>query len=114
MNKHKKIAIVLHSLNGAGYIAIGYAIFVISGAFTSCTTESFNNDASQCINALLLIFGIPILLALTPIIALIKYGTISKMFLKGYSILIAVLLIPIGTIVGMHTLKLLKISSNET
>ena len=114
IDKHRKIAAVLHLFNGAGYIAVGYIIFVISGAFTSCTEDAMSIDPSACYLSSLVLFGIPSIIAALPLVALYKFGSLSQKFLKAYSIFIAVLFIPIGTLIGIHTVKLVNSARHIT
>jgi hypothetical protein len=114
IDKHRKIAAVLHLLNGAAYITVGYIIFVISGAFTSCTEDAMSIDPSACYLSSLVLVGIPTIIAAFPLAALYKFGTLSQNFLKAYSMFIAVIFIPIGTLIGIHTIKLVKSAKQIT
>ena len=111
MAKHKKIAITLHVINGLMLIAFGFILFVISQAFVACSTTALSEDPSICVYALSIFLGIPSVLALLPIVALIKFGKTSRGFLWAYSILIAVLFFPIGTPIGGHTIYLLRLTA---
>src|SRR6266513_6390057 len=62
----------------------------------------------SCVYASLVCFGVPIVIALLPIIALTSFGKMARRFLWGYSPFIALLFFPIGTAVGVHTLYLLR------
>jgi len=114
IDRHRKIASVLHLINGAGYITVGYIIFVISGAFTSCTEDAMSIDPSTCYLSSLVLFGIPITIAAFPLVALYNFGPLSQKFLKAYSMFIAVLFIPIGTLIGIHTIKLVNSAKHIT
>jgi hypothetical protein len=108
MTKHKKIAIILHSLNGLLFVAAGFIFFVVPQAFTACSTPAMAQNPSVCFYASLLFFGIPVVIALLPIVALVKFGKTARGFLWVYSIFVAVLFFPVGTAIGGHTIYLLR------
>jgi len=112
MAKHRKIAIALHAANGLLLVFLGLVLFVLAQAFTACSSSVITSDSSFCVYALLLFLGVPIVIALMPIVALLKFGKISRGFLWAYSIFIAVLLIPVGTAIGAHTIYLLRSTAN--
>ncbi len=113
MAKHQKIAIALHAVNGLLLILFGLVLLVVAQAFTACSSK-LANDWLICAYALLLFLGVPAAIASMPIVALLKFGKISRWFLWGYSILIAVLFIPVGTAVGAHTIYLLRSTANAS
>jgi len=114
VSKHRKIAIVLHSINGLLMVLLGFIIFTVSGAFTSCSASAIAQNSSFCIYSSLFFFGIPLTLSLLTIIALVNFGKVAKIFLWTYSIIIAVLFIPIGSAIGGHTIYLLSDSAKAT
>jgi len=108
VTRHRKIALILHAANGLLFLALGFTLFVLAQAFTSCTSSAIAQSPSLCVYASLVCFGVPIMIALLPIIALSTFGKTARRFLWGYSLFIAVLFFPIGTAVGVHTLYLLR------
>jgi ABC-type transport system involved in multi-copper enzyme maturation permease subunit len=107
ITKHKKIAIGLHIFNALLFIAIGGILFITSMGFIACTGGE-TGDTSGCVPIVSMFFGIPLLIGLLPILLLVKGNTFTRGLLWVYAILIAVLLIPIGTGIGIHTIYYLK------
>jgi len=74
VTKHRKIALILHAANGLLFLVLGFTLFVLAQAFTSCTTSAIAQSPSPCVYASLVCFGVPIVIALLPIIALTTFG----------------------------------------
>ena len=113
INKHRKISAVLHILHGAFLLLLGYVLFGLSGAFVSCSTTAINDNPGNCIIVSGVLFGIPLLITLLTIIALVTYGKVARMFLKFYAVIAAITLTPTGLLAGFHTQKLLAITKES-
>jgi hypothetical protein len=109
ITKHKKIAIGLHIFNALLFVAMGGILFIMSMGFITCTGGE-TGDTSACVPIVSMFFGIPLIIGLLPILLLVKGNTFTRSILWCYSILIAVLFIPIGTGIGIHTMYYLKVS----
>lgn len=107
LNKHKKIAIGLHIFNVFLFLALGGILFIMSMRFVACTGGE-TGDTSSCIPTLTVFFVMPLVIGLLPVLFLLKDNIVTRGFLWIYSILIAVLFIPIGTCIGIHTIYYLK------
>ena len=106
-NKHRKIAYILHSINLFLFLAGGFLIFVVSQTFVACTGSSQSAEFT-CSTVLLVCFGLPLLIGITPLICLKINNKISKVALYIYSVLIALVFMPVGTAIGGHTIYYLK------
>lgn len=114
MARHRNIALVLYSIMLLGYLILGFVLWVMSHAFTACASGTSADGFWNCPMVILLFFGAPLSLGLIPIIALKVFGPISRTVLWVYSVLIAVLLFPLGTVVGVHTLSLLRQTGRQS
>ena len=112
MTKHQKIAIWLHCLNIFSYLGFGFFILVISQAFLACSASS--SFEISCGEVLFVTLGIPFIISLIPIFLLVKLNSICIKLLWFYSFVLAIVLFPIGTAIGGHTMYFLKKREKET
>jgi hypothetical protein len=113
MSKHKKIAIVLHLVNALCLAGVyGILMIVMSHAFLACSTSGLAQNPRLCAHVLLTGFGAPFLIGLMPVVALLSFGKIARGFLWVYSILGAIPFFPVGTIAGIHTIYLLRLTAD--
>jgi len=108
INKHRKIAYILHSINLILLLAGGFLIFVISQAFIACAGSPSPNAEFTCTSVLLVCFGIPAIIGAIPLFCLKSKNKISKIILYIYSVLIALVFFPVGTAIGVHTIYYLN------
>jgi len=113
INKHRKLAYILHSINLFLLLAGGFLIFVVSQAFIACSGSSQNADFT-CSTVLLVCFGLPLIIGAIPLVCLKIKNEITTVILYIYSAIIALAFIPIGTAIGGHTIYYLNnLNSNS-
>ena len=112
INKHRKIAYILHTINLFLLLAGGFLIFVISQAFVACADSSENAEFT-CSTVLLVCFGIPAIIGVIPLVCLKIKSKFTNIVLYGYSGIIALALFPIGTAIGVHTIYYLNNLNRE-
>lgn len=114
MEKHRNIALVLHSVMLLGYLLLGGILWVMSQAFVACSAGASTDGFWNCTSVILLFFGAPLIVGLIPIVALKVFGPVSRRVLWTYSLSIALLLFPLGTLVGVHTISMLRDTASDS
>jgi len=107
INKHKKIAYILHTINLLFLLLGGFVIYIVSQAFIACADTSQNVEFT-CSTALLVCFGLPVAIGVIPFACLKINNKFTKVVLYVYSGIIALAFIPIGTAIGWHTIYYLN------
>ncbi len=108
ISKHHKILITLYALTFVLLSCVGYVLLILS---QECLKTA--DSGIGCAIAVTVSISLPLLLGGLPIYFLMHKSAITTKLLWGYSIFIAVIIIPIGTALGVYTMYYLKMRDNE-
>lgn len=84
-------------------LIFGFIVLVVSQAFTACVETSPNAEFT-CSTVLLICFGVPIVIGAIPLICLKVKNRFTTIVLYIYSAIIVLIFMPIGTVIGGHTI----------
>jgi len=91
--------------NGLLLLVVSALLFFVSMAFTACTGETA--ALGPCVQMVSLFFGVSVVLAVLPVVAVLRFDKRARGYLWGWAVFIAIAFIPVGSIVGGHTIYLL-------